>query len=195
MAAVEQGADRELEADIRLFEEMFAAKARFFDQIVERKNANGAVEVRDLRQENIYQIAEFFFLLKVFGIDSAARLRKFAESHSRNIDELLSDKAQLEKLGVQPQRLRDARFETPEKLDRLAANCGEMGIRLSQSDLARFLVEYMSFESCRTTVKILSKTGYFALSKSPFGAILVSSNGRLEQIYGDYIRSFRKGLI
>jgi len=187
--------DAELEADIRLFEEMFAAKARFFDQIVVNRVSEGSLEIRDLRQENVYEIAEFFYLLKVFGIDSPAKLRKFAESHTRNIEELLGDKAQMAKLGVLPQRLRGARFETVEKLDRLVANCGNGAIHLSQSDLARFLVEYMSFESCRTSVKILSRVGYFKLSKSPFGAILVTSTGMLEDIYGAYIRSFRQGIM
>ncbi len=186
--------DAELEADIHLFEEMFSAKARFFDQIVENRAMDSSIEARDLRQENVYAIAEFFYLLKVFGIDSAPKLKRFAEPHNGNIEELLENRDQREKLGIQPQRLHDARFETPEKLERLVVNCGNRTIRLSQSDLARFLVEYMSSESCRKTVKILSGAGYFTSVKSPFGAILIQSTGMLEKIYGDYLRSFRKGL-
>ncbi len=187
--------DAELEADIRLFEEMFTAKARFFDQIIENRNSNADLEVRELRQENVYEIAEFYYLIRVFGIDSPVKLKKFARSHNKNVEELLGNKSQLEKLGVQPQRLQDARFETPEKLERLVLNCGKGGIRLSQTDLARFLVEYMSFETSRMTVKILGEAGYLKLSKSPFGAVLVKSTGQLEDIYGDYIRSFRKGIM
>ena len=86
-------------------------------------------------------------------------------------------------------------FDSEEKLDRLEANCGNGAAQFSQSDLARFLVEYMSFESCRTTVKILSEAGYLSLSKSPFGANLIRSNGKLEDIFSSYIRSFRKGVM
>lgn len=193
--SVEKSPETELEADIRLFEQMFSAKARFFDQIVDNRTDPSSVESRDLRQENVYSIAEFYYLLKVFGIDSASKLRKFAESHNKNVEELLENSEQREKLGVQPQRLRDARFETSDKLDRLVLNCGENTIRISQSDLARFMVEYMSSESCRTSVKILTDAGYLRRVKSPFGAVLVQSTGALENIYGDYIRSFRKGLM
>jgi hypothetical protein len=193
--ARESDAQSEFDADIKLFEEMFSAKARFFDQIVEGRDANSEVEVRDLRQENIYEIAEFYYLLKMFKIDTPSKLRKFGESHNSNIVELLQNKHELDKLGVQPQRLREAMFDTVEKLDRLEANCGDKTIWMSQSDLARFLVEYMSFESCRRSIKILSDAGYLTLSKSPFGSILVSSNAKLETIFGRYIRSFRNGIM
>ena len=192
---LETDADAELEADILLFEEMFSAKARFFDQMVESRSPDSTVEIRELRQENIYEIAEFYYLLKIFKINSPAKLRKFGKSHNENIEELLQNKPERDKLGVQPQRLEEAVFDTEEKLDRLMANCRNGKIRLSQSDLARFVVEYMSFESCRTTVKILSDAGYLERSKSPFGAILIGSNGKLEGIFSTYIRSFRKGVM
>lgn len=192
---LETDAESEFDADIRMFEEMFSAKARFFDQMVESRSSDATVEIRELRQENIYEIAEFYYLLKMFKINTPAKLKKFGKSHNQNIEELLQNKSERIKLGVQPQRLMEAMFDTEEKLDRLKANCKNGKIRLSQSDLARFVVEYMSFESCRTTVKILSDAGYLELSRSPFGAKLIRSNGKLEDIFSSYIRSFRKGVM
>lgn len=187
--------DLELDADIRLFEEMFSAKARFFDQMVENRGPESTAELRNLRQENVYEIAEFYYLLKIFKVDTPSKLRKFGITHNENIEELLLNKAERNKLGVQPQRLQEALFDTEEKLDRLKMNCNSGKIRMSQSDLGRFVVEYMSFETCRTTVKILSDAGYLENSKSPFGAILIASNGKLEEIFSRYIRSFRKAVM
>ena len=192
---VETSLQSELVADIKLFEEMFSAKARFFDEIVERRDQDSKVEIRELRQENIYEIAEFYYLLKIFEINTPDKLRHFGESHNANILDLLANRNEMEKLGVQSHRLQEAMFDTTEKLDRLAANCVGQLIWLSQSDLARFLVEYMSVESCRRSIKTLSNAGYLTLAKSPFGSILVRSNTKLEHIFGRYIRSFRKGIM
>ncbi len=182
----------ELEADISLFEEMFSAKARFFDEMVENREPGSMVAVADLRQETIYEIAQFYYFLKVFGFDSAEKLRTFALSHNRNIEDLLENDEEQALLGVLKTRLKEALFDSDEMLDRLEANCGAGPIKLSQSDLARFLVEHMSSETCRAGVKVLGDAGYLRLSKSPFGAILILSNGTMEEVFGGYIRSFRR---
>ena len=77
-------AEAEFEADIRIFEEMFSAKARFFDQMVENRSPDAIVEIRELRQENIYEIAEFYYLLRIFKINTPAKLKKFGKSHNAN---------------------------------------------------------------------------------------------------------------
>ena len=183
-----------LEADISLFEEMFSAKVRFFDDMVENREPGVVVAIADLRQETIYEIAEFYYFLKVFGIDSPEKLRVFALSHNKNLEDLLENGEDRGKLGVQKTRLQDALFDTDEKLERLEANSGAGPIKMSQSDLARFLVEHMSSETCRAGVKVLGDAGYLRLSKSPFGAILIRSSGTLEEVFAGYIRSFRRVL-
>ena len=184
----------ELDADLALFEEMFSAKAAFFDELVEHRRDGATVEVSELRQETVYAIAHFFYLLKVFGIDGPDKLRNFALTHNQNMAELLEDKEERAKLGIQPQRLEGAFFNTDDNLDRLRLNCGTRGIRLSQSDLARFLVEYMSAETCRNAVAVLHDAGYLKRSRSAFGSVLISSNGGLEDIFAGYVRSFRLAL-
>ena len=191
---LDEESSAELEADISLFEEMFSTKVRFFDEIVENREPGGVVSIADLRQETIYEIAEFYYFLKVFGIDSAENLRVFALSHNKNIEDLLENSEDQEKLGVQKKRLQDALFDSDEKLERLEVNCVAGPIKLSQSDLARFLVEHMSSETCRAGVKVLGDAGYLRLSKSPFGAILIRSSGALEEVFAGYIRSFRRVL-
>jgi hypothetical protein len=184
----------ELEADIVLFEEMSAARVRFFDEVVAGLILESSVDARELRHESVYEIAEFFYLLGIFEVDDADKLRCFAQSHNRNILELVDNEADQKRLGVNPHRLREALFDSDEKLNRLVGGINENEIRLSQSDLSRFLVEYMSFETCRSTVKLLSEAGYLTLFKSPFGSNLIGSTGRLEKIFGRHIRSFREAL-
>lgn len=185
---------RELDADIALFEEMFAAKAAFFDDLVENCADGAGVEAGDLRQENVYAIAHFFYLLKVFGVDGPEQLRNFALAHNQNMAELREDEAARIRLGIQRQRLDSAFFNTDDNLERLKLNCGANGVRLSQSDLARFLVEFMSAETCRSTVAVLHKAGYLKRSKSALGAVLIGSTGALEEIFAGYVRAFRMSL-
>ncbi len=184
----------DLDADITLFEEISSARMRFFDEIVDCRSADSTVKVRELRQETVFVIAEFFWLLRVFEIDAPEKLRAFGETHNRNILELLDNNEDQIRLGVHAPRLREALFDSEEKLDRLEANCSNGTVQFSQSDFARFLVEYMSFERCRSTVKILTDAGFLKASKSPFGAILISSSGQLEDAFADHILSFRKAL-
>lgn len=191
---IEKQPEAELEADIALFEEMFAAKSAFFDAVVEGCVAESDVRPSDLRQETVYAIAHFFYLLKVFGVDGPEGLRNFALAHNQNMAELRADEEERTRLGIQPQRLDGAFFNTDDNLERLKLNCGPKGVRLSQSDLARFLVEFMSAETCRNTVAVLNKAGYLKRSKSALGAVLISSTGVLEELFAGYIRSFRLAL-
>ncbi len=193
-AGFDKGNRSELDADITLFEEISSARMRFYDEIVDCRSPDSTVAVRELRQETVFVIAEFFWLLSVFEIDTPEKLRAFGETHNRNILELLNKKEDQIRLGVHAPRLREALFDSEEKLDRLEANCSNGAAQFSQSDLARFLVEYMSFERCRSTVKILTDAGFLKAFKSPFGAILISSSGQLEDAFADHIRLFRRAL-
>lgn len=186
--------ESDLDADITLFEEISSARLRFFDEIVDGRSADSTADVRELRQETVFVIAEFFWLLRVFEIDSPDKLRTFGETHNRNVLELLENKQDQIRLGINAPRLREALFDNVEKLDRLEANCSNGRPQFSQSDLARFLVEYMSFERCRSTIKVLVNAGFLKASKSPFGSVLVCSSGQLEDAYANHIRSFRSAL-
>lgn len=193
-AGLNQDTNSELDADITLFEEISSARMRFYDDIVNCCSPESTVKARELRQETVFVIAEFFWLLRVFEIDSPEKLRAFGETHNRNIHELIDSEEDQIRLGVHAPRLREALFDSEEKLNRLEANCRNGTAQFSQSDFARFLVEYMSFERCRSTIKTLSDAGFLKASKSPFGAILISSSGQLEDAYADHIRSFRTAL-
>ena len=188
------GQHDEFETEIAVFENVSLARARFFDEVIENRNKKSQVEGPELRQESVYNIAEFYYLLKLFKIKSADELARLGEAHDRKIKELCDSDELHDKLGINSPRLMDAMFDTEDKIARLKLNCGTSGVRLSQTDLARFMIEYMSSETCRGVIKILAESGYFHLIKSPYGAVLVTSTGRLEEIYSAHIRVLRHTL-
>jgi hypothetical protein len=161
---LDDGRQEDIEADIAVFENVSLARARFFDDIVANRNKNSRIGARELRQDTVYQLAEFYYLLEVFDIDGADGLTRLGMAHNKKIEELCESEDLHDKLGIQPQRLHDAMFDSDEKFARLQANCGANGVRLSQSDLARFVIEYMSPETCRNVVKVLAESGYLHLS-------------------------------
>ena len=192
--SLERESLEETEIDIRIFEEMFVAKVGFFDEVVANRSPGSSVNTRELRQNHVYDLAQFFCLLNLFGITNAPKLKSLAETHNEHLKQVLDDEEDMERLGVQPERLRNALFDTDEKLGRLVANCGTNGIRLSQADIERFMIECMSTETCRATIRTLCAAGYFHEVQSPYGPKLMGSTGKLEKIFHSYIRGFRKAI-
>ncbi len=184
----------EIEADFILFEEISSAELRFFDAIIENRRRGSAVKVVALRQDSIFEIAKFYYLLKLCKIDGPKKLRDFAICHNQKIEALLKNTRKRTKQGLHPDRLCSALFDTEQKLDVLAATSGTNRIKLSQSSIAKFLVEHMSSETSRAAIKILCGAGYLSQAKSPFGAILVHSTGRIEEHFEFYVRSLEKAL-
>ena len=65
--------------DIRTCEALHEAKAVFQDALVEGSAIQDRHFVGQLRQEPVYQIAEFFYLLRAFRLDSEDKIRRYAE--------------------------------------------------------------------------------------------------------------------
>ena len=182
------------QSNLVLFEEISSAKFRFFDAIAASRQRGSAVKVADLRQDYILEIAKFYYLLKLCKIDSPKKLRELAIFHNRKIEALIKIRENKPKKGPHRDPLHSALFNTDQKLDRLEAHSGTNRIELSQSSLAKFMAEHMSSETCRSAVRILSETGYLSRAKSPFGAILIRSTGRIEEHFETYVRSLGKAL-
>jgi hypothetical protein len=97
----------------------------------------------------------------------------------------------MRRYGLTPSRIRTAVFED-EHLRKLLANFSGPTPGIDQSDLARLLVTVMSTETCRKLVVAAESAGFLKRSRSPFGAILVVSQGVLEGIYGRTLREARR---
>ena len=146
-----------------------------------------------LRMEATYQIAEFFYLLRAHSITTEQQMSAFAQMHNQYIVDLTKNSGKMVRLGLKPDRLLDAMF-TADTLPRLLHHWAEKPGTFDQSNLARFLAVLMSTETCRKVVVACEKAGFLARVRSPHGAMLVQSNGVLEELFGQCLRDLRKRL-
>ena len=119
-----------------------------------------------------------------------AELDRFADLHNRYLLDIRNDRDRMRRFGLTPGRI-DAALFTGENLRKLLANFSTAGTAIDQSDLARFLVTVMSTETCRKLVVAAEQAGFVERVRSPFGAVLVSSRGTIETIYGNVLREAR----
>ena len=135
-----------------------------------------------LRQEPVYQMAEFFFLLRAFRLDREDKVRRYAELHNRHLEELQADRTKMRRLGLSPTRVQKGKF-SPDSNPKLVENYRSGDGAIDQSDLSRLLIEVMSPETCRKTAVTLTEAGYLERRRSPYQSVLVRSTGALERIF------------
>jgi hypothetical protein len=165
-------------------------KARFHAVVVEASETDDPSILIALRQESFFQLAEFLFALRAYGIDSAEKIERLATLHNDHLLGIRADGERMKRLGLTGDRLDNALF-TGDNLGKLVANFSATPAAIDQSDLARFLVTVMSSETCRRLVLAAEKAGFMSRSRSPYGAMLVYSRGILENLYGTELRSAR----
>ena len=179
--------------DIRTCEALHESRAAFQDALVDGSVNQDRYFVAQLRQEPTHQIAEFFFLLRAFGLDSEEKIRRYAELHNRHLEELQADRAKMRRLGLSPTRIRKGMF-SPDSIPKLVENYRAGDGAIDQSDLSRLLIEVMSPETCRKMVVMLTDAGYLERWRSPYQSVLVRSTGALERIFALSLRHVRSAL-
>ena len=182
--------DSETMRDIRTCEALHEARAAFQDALVEDSAVQDRHFVAQLRQEPTYQIAEFFYLLRAFRLDSEEKIRRYAELHNRHLQALQLDRAKMRRLGLSPTRVRKGIF-SPDNIPKLVENYRTGDAAIDQSDLSRLLIEVMSPETCRKTTVVLTEAGYLERRRSPYQSVLVRSTGALERIFARSLRHVR----
>jgi hypothetical protein len=182
--------EAEIEADLQVQESILWSRTSLASRLV-GASASQDPDVEDiLRIEAMYQFAEFFYLLKARNIADAESIAALADIHNAHIDALTRDKDKMRRLGLRADRLLKAIF-TSDTLPRLIETWREKPGCFDQSNLARFLVTVMSAETCRTLVLASEKAGFLQRARSPFGAVLVSSTGAMERVFGEVLRDLR----
>lgn len=68
----------ELSADLTFVETLRRMKARFQSGLLAASASDDPAVALSLRQESCFQLAEFLFALKSYGIEDAETLRRFA---------------------------------------------------------------------------------------------------------------------
>lgn len=185
--------EAEVEADLVLLESLRWSRKEFLDRLGEASATEDEEVLATLRLESTYQLAEFYYLLRARGIDTEEKIQLLADLHNQYIVELMKDAAKVARLGLTSDRLLEAMF-TADTMPRLLQNWRERPGAIDQSNLARFLVTVMSTETCRKIVMAAATAGFLERQRTPYGTILVVSNGTLEGIFGRCVRDLRRHL-
>ncbi|MFL9828673.1 hypothetical protein [Rhodoplanes sp. SY1] len=182
-----------VEADLFLQESILWSRSVLSARLVEASVARKPELLDTLRIEAMYQFCEFFYLLRARRIESEEEIARLADIHNQHLDTLLRDADKMKRLGLRKDRVLDAIF-TADTLPRLVETWRGRAGRIDQSNLARFLVSVMSTETCRKLVVASAEAGFLERGRSPFGTILVSSTGVMEQVFGGVLRDLRRRL-
>lgn len=185
---------RKMAADLRLLEGMRQAQKEFESRICAASCSQEPEVTAVLRLSPIYHFAEFFYLLRAQGIETVDQVRGLAELHNSYIADLTRDTAKMRRFGLNQDRLLDAIF-TSDTMPRLLQQWRDAPGSLDQSNLARFLVNIMSTETCRKLVVASAAAGFLSRDRTPFGTIVVRSTGVMEQVFGGCVRGIREGAV
>ncbi|MCY4319261.1 MAG: hypothetical protein OXE76_08760 [Alphaproteobacteria bacterium] len=180
-------------AGIRVCEVMHEARAGFREALVAGSAVQELHFVRLLRQEPVYRMAEFFYLVRAFRLDSEEKIRRYAELHNRHLAALDADAAKLRRLGLTRTRVAQGMF-APDSIPKLVENYRSGDGALDQSDLARLLIEQMSTETCRKTAVVLTEAGYLERRRTPYKSVLVRSTGVMEHLFAQSLAHVRRAL-
>jgi hypothetical protein len=182
-----------MEADLILLEHLKAGRKTFVEQLCSASQAQTEAVLSVLRMESTYMIAEFFYLIRAHGIETAEQLQRLAELHNHYISELMKDRERASRFGLSSDRLLDAIF-TGDTMPRLVQQWADRPGALDQSNLARFVVTLMSAESCRKIVVACDQAGFLQRERTRAGATVVISSGVMEGIFARYVRGLRNAV-
>jgi hypothetical protein len=183
----------EVTRDLAFLEGFSWHRAAFSDRICEASQDKSPKVLAGLRMESTYQLAEFLYSLKAYGVESEASIDRFVELHNNYIVDLTKDKEKMERLGLTMERALAGIF-TADTKPRLLQNWKARPGAIDQSNLARFLVAVMSTETCRKVVVDCSAAGLLVRERTPYGTVLVISTGKIEDIFGSCLRDLRRSI-
>jgi hypothetical protein len=168
------------------------ARAAFFNEIVAHaqshcENPLSPDDVATLRGEEVFQIAEFYYLVDRYSLGEPIRIRSFLHRHNEDISELLSDKDKRAAQGLTTSRLQDCRFSEMQ-IEKVAHEISEGKLRLDQTDLGSLLSPCMSPETTRKAVIALGKGSLLRRIKIA-GRVLLVSGGVLEGYFEKHLRA------
>ncbi len=185
--------DGRVMADIGVCEAMHEARAAFQEALVAGSAIQERHFVRQLRQEPVHRMAEFFYLIRAFRLDSEEKVRRYAELHNHHLEALQADPGKMHRLGITRTRVEKGVFSA-DSIAKLVENYRSGGAAIDQSDLSRLLIEVMSPETCRKTTVTLTDAGYLERCRSPYRSVLVRSTGTMERLFAESLAHVRRAL-
>lgn len=186
----EDSEDVEWRKDFEALDEMSRARIAFAERLCEASATDDEEMLDRLRDDKMFELAHFFFALKAINLDGPEDAAILAELHNEKIVALTRDKRAMKLRGLTEERLLQAMF-TGDTRPRLELIWRQQPGALDQSNLARFLHEHMSSETVRKLVEALCLAGFVERRRHATGTVVVASNGFLERIMSEAIRSMR----
>jgi hypothetical protein len=180
----------DLDKDFAALDQMSKARFNFEQRLCEASATQDEKVLDELRQEKMFEFAQFFFTIMAMGLDGPDDAAILAELHNERIDKLLRDKGAMRRRGFREDRLLKAIF-TADTRPRLEHIWRERPGALDQSNLARFPVTQMSSETVRKLVEACEAAGFVERKLHPFGAIVVASRGVIERVLASSLRDMR----
>lgn len=189
--------DQKISLELTCLAAMRQARADFYDRVVRfaedwRAQEGDAGLTREerklLRSDGVAQIAEFFFVFRDGDLADADGIRAFLLRHNEDMTALIETcEKGYTRFGLSAARLKEAIFK-PHQIDLILHESAGGALTFDQRSIGKILTQIMSFESCRTILVLLASCGL--LTRRDFrSVVLISSNDRLEDFYGDYLRA------
>jgi hypothetical protein len=175
--------------ELVLLESLRWSRKEFMDRVCNSAKSEKEGVLETLRLEATYQLAEFLFLIRARHIETESDIRRLAELHNQYIVDIMKDPQKMERMGLSRERALEAMF-TSDTMPRLLQNWQDSQA-IDQSNLARLLMSVMSTETCRKVVVACSEAGFVKRTRTPYGTMIVQSNGTLEDIFGSVLRDLR----
>lgn len=189
----DENEERELQEDIAALQAFRISRLRFTNRVIELSADKSETVAAVLRSDPFYQLAEFYFLLSGYNIEATVEFAAYIERHNSYLTDLLKDPAKMLRMGLKRDRLLAAILDG-ETTPRVLRLWSESKGTLDQSTLGRLLVPVMSNETARKVVIAATKAGFLTREASVYRLMMVASTGRLEKIYGQCLREFRRAI-
>jgi len=178
------------EKDLAALEHMRRARMNFGVRICQASAAQDDDILEDLRLESMFELAEFYFAIRIMGFAESDDITILAKMHNQRIIDLEKNPAEMRRRRLSKERLLKGMF-TADTLPRLESCWRETPGALDQSNLARFLVPQMSSETTRKLVVASTAAGFLNRRETAFGTMVVVSTGVMEDVFGQCMREMR----
>jgi hypothetical protein len=179
--------------DVALLLALREARQRVLTRLVEcSEDADALGRLVNSQRDMVFLIAEFFYALRAMNISSGEAVASFIDNHNRHIETRLQTEFR-DKVGGFADRLKEGKFGRGAVRMIEMTLIAQRRLELSQSDIARFLVEVMSDETCRRVLAGLCDAGLLKTRKEEINrAVMIWSEGVLEAAFGQHLAEIRQ---
>lgn len=182
-------------ANIHIFTILRRAKTLFHNKLCQFSKIQDPIFLQKLRSENVFVVAEFFFLLKEFAvIEESDKLSAYIRNHNMELQRLMDTPEECHLLGLGVQRLQRGMFSDLQ----IEKACGNLALPdggLDQADIQKLMILLFSAETTRRLLENLEQAGLLERVTTPYQSKIVHSHGHLETFFVEYLEEVKRELI